>query len=178
MKNLKKAYFAGGCFWCTEAIFSRLKGVYDVYPGYTGGGVANPKYKQVCLGITGHAEAVEILYDQSIISYNTLLEVFFRTHNPTTLNKQGNDIGTQYRSAIYCITENELKIAKSYINELIVEKVFTNLIVTEVNMLTRFYNAEIEHKEYFDLNTNQPYCAAVISPKIRKLMQQNKEILK
>ena len=105
MKDLNKAYFAGGCFWCTEAVFSRIKGVIEVYPGYTGGGVANPKYKQVCLGITGHAEAVEILYDQTIISYKTLLEIFFNTHNPTTLNKQGNDIGTQYRSAIYCVNE-------------------------------------------------------------------------
>ena len=178
MKDLNKAYFAGGCFWCTEAIFSRLKGVIEVYPGYTGGGVANPKYKQVCLGITGHAEAVEILYNQTIISYKTLLEVFFSTHNPTTLNKQGNDIGTQYRSAIYCVNEDELKSAKIYVNELNDKKLFSELIVTELKMLTRFYKAEIEHKDYYDINTNQPYCTAIISPKIKKLMEQNKEILK
>ena len=178
MKDLNKAYFAGGCFWCTEAIFSRLKGVIEVYPGYTGGGVAYPKYKQVCLDITGHAEAVEILYDQTIISYKTLLEVFFSTHNPTTLNKQGNDIGSQYRSAIYCVNEDELKSAKSYVNELNDKKIFSELIVTELKMLTRFYKAEIEHKGYYDLNSNQPYCAAIISPKIKKLMEQNKKILK
>jgi len=178
MNNINKAYFAGGCFWCSEAIFSRLNGVIDVFPGYTGGGVANPKYKQVCLGITGHAEAVEILYDHTIISYNTLLEVFFSTHNPTTLNKQGNDIGTQYRSAIYCVNEEELKLANSYVNELNDKKTFSELIVTELKLLTRFYKAEIEHKDYYDLNSNQPYCAAIISPKIKKLMEQNKEILK
>lgn len=178
MKDLKKAYFAGGCFWCTEAIFSRIKGVIKVLPGYTGGGVANPKYKQVCLGITGHAEAVEISFDEKIISYNALLEVFFDTHNPTSLNKQGNDLGTQYRSAIYCHDE----VQKNRVNDFIVKltdlKRFPKKIVTEVNILNKFYVAEIEHKEYYDLNFNQPYCRAVISPKIKKFMDSNKKLIK
>ena len=173
MNNINKAYFAGGCFWCTEAIFSRLNGVIDVFPGYAGGGVANPKYKQVCLGITGHAEAVEIIFDKNIISYDTLLEVFFSTHDPTTLNQQGNDKGTQYRSAIFCLNESEIQLVNSYIINLLNDK-----IVTEVKMLDRFYNAEIEHKEYYDQNSNQPYCSAVIGPKIKKLMENNKEFLK
>lgn len=173
MNNKNKAYFAGGCFWCTEAIFSRLKGVIGVSPGYTGGGVANPKYKQVCLGITGHAEAVEIIYDKDIIKYDTLLEVFFSTHDPTTLNQQGNDKGTQYRSAIFCLNDSELQLANNYIINLMDDN-----IVTEVKLLDRFYNAEVEHKEYYDHNSNQPYCLAVIAPKINKLMQNNKEFIK
>jgi peptide-methionine (S)-S-oxide reductase len=178
MSNLKKAYLAGGCFWCTEAIFSRLKGVIGVLPGYTGGGVAFPKYKQICLGITGHAEAIEIVYDKDIVSYTTLLEVFFSTHDPTTLNQQGNDRGTQYRSAIFCTDEAEVLVANNYIKKLTSGNIFKNLITTEVSLLIRFYEAEIEHKDYYDLNSNQPYCNAVISPKIKKLIENNQGLLK
>ena len=176
--GLDRAYFASGCFWCVEAVYESLKGVKESISGYSGGHTQNPTYASSNTGRTGHAEAVEILYDQTIISYKTLLEIFFSTHNPTTLNKQGNDIGTQYRSAIYCVNEEELKLAKIYVNELSDKKIFLDTIVTEINMLTRFYKAEIEHKDYYNLNSNQPYCAAIISPKIKKLMEQNKEILK
>ena len=173
-----KATFGAGCFWHVEDLLSKTKGVTSTAVGYIGGQLLNPTYEEVCTDQTGHAEAVEILYDQTIISYKTLLEIFFSTHNPTTLNKQGNDIGTQYRSAIYCVNEEELKLAKIYVNELSDKKIFLDTIVTEINMLTRFYKAEIEHKDYYNLNSNQPYCAAIISPKIKKLMEQNKEILK
>ena len=179
----EKIVLGSGCFWGAEKGYEALPGVIDAVSGYADGDGVRPTYREITklknkFNPNNHAEVVEVTYNKNIISTEGILIHYLESHDPTQVNRQGNDIGTQYRSAIYCITENELKIAKSYINELIVEKVFTNLIVTEVNMLTRFYNAEIEHKDYFDLNTNQPYCAAVISPKIKKLMQQNKEILK
>ena len=130
------------------------------------------------MGITGHAEAIEVVYDKDLVSYTTLLEVFFSTHDPTTLNQQGNDRGTQYRSAIFCNDEAEVLIANNYIKKLTEDNIFQNLITTEVSLLIRFYEAEIEHKDYYDLNSNQPYCNAVISPKIKKLIENNQDLLK
>ena len=178
MNNISKIYLAGGCFWCTEAVFKLLKGVHSVVPGYTGGGVANPKYKQVCLGITGHAEAVEVTYNLKEINLKTLLDVFFLTHNPTTLNRQGNDIGTQYRSAIFCLNDIDINICNEYINSLTKKMKFNSNIVTTVEKLNKFYLAEIEHKDYYNLNKNQPYCSAIIGPKVRKFMENKPNLIK
>ncbi|MHC5309214.1 peptide-methionine (S)-S-oxide reductase MsrA [Myroides sp. LJL116] len=169
--NLQTAIFAGGCFWCTEAIFKHLKGVYEILPGYTAGSIANPTYEQVCQGDTGHAEAVEIKYNPSEINYTQLLEVFFATHNPTTLNRQGEDIGTQYRSEIFYTTEEQKKIAKEYISILEQEKVFPDPIVTKLSPASVFYVAEDYHKNYFELKGGEnPYCQMVVKPKIEKFL--------
>ena len=170
--SIKKAVLAGGCFWCTEAIYQRLKGVVSVLPGYTGGAIENSTYEAVSSGTTGHAEAIEIEYDPTIIPYEKLLTIFFHTHNPTTLNQQGADIGTQYRSGIFYGDETEKEIAKRIIRELETEKVYSDPIVTELIPLTRFYQAENYHKDYYDRNQNQGYCHIVISPKIAKLMKE------
>lgn len=169
--KFKKAIFAGGCFWCTEAIFNQLKGVKEVLPGYMGGIVENPTYEQVCTGTTEHAEVVEITYDEQEISYYALLEIFFATHDPTSLNKQGNDIGTQYRSEIFYVDEKQQEMAEEYINVLTEEKVYRNPIVTQLSPSTKFYIAEDYHMNYFNLNGNQPYCNAVIKPKIEKFQK-------
>lgn len=168
-KDLQIATFAGGCFWCTEAVFNRLKGVERVVSGYTGGHIKNPAYREICTGRTGHAEAIQILYDASIITYKELLEVFFATHDPTTLNRQGNDVGTQYRSAIFCSNKLQYEEALEFIRFLETEHVFNSPITTEISNLDVFYNAEDDHQNYYDLNQEQPYCQYIINPKLKKL---------
>lgn len=168
---IKKAILAGGCFWCTEAIYKRLRGVTSVLPGYTGGTTEHPTYEAVSTGTTGHAEAIEIEYDPSVIPYEKLLAIFFHTHNPTTLNQQGADIGTQYRSAVFYTDEAEKEIAERVVQELEAEKVYPDPIVTEIAPFTHFYPAENYHQDYYDRNRNQGYCNIVISPKIAKLMK-------
>ena len=173
MDNTKAvATFGNGCFWCTEAIFQQLKGVESVLPGYTGGKIKNPSYREVCTGATGHAEAIEIVYDPKVISYRTLLEVFFYTHDPTTLNRQGNDVGTQYRSAIFFHNPTQKAEAKQIIEQLTAEKVYDDPIVTEISPYEVFYVAEEYHKNYYENNKNQGYCRAVISPKLDKFLKK------
>ena len=166
---IKKAYFAGGCFWCTESIFQRIRGVLEVIPGYMGGHIKNPGYREVCKGNTGHTETVKIIYDQDLVNYGDLLEIFFITHDPTTINRQGNDVGTQYRSAIFYNNLEEKNQVEQYIQQLQIEGVYENPIVTEINSECPFYEAEIEHHDYYNQNKDQPYCQFVISPKIQKL---------
>src|SRR3982751_3952951 len=157
----QKATFGGGCFWCTEAIFLDLKGVSKVQSGYAGGTVKNPTYRQVCTGTTGHAEVIQITYDPALVSYEELLEVFWNTHDPTTLNKQGADEGTQYRPAVFYHNEEQKKIAEQYLKQLEASKVFKNPIVTEISPLINFYKAENYHQNYYDLNPDQGYCQYV-----------------
>lgn len=164
----KIAVFAGGCFWCTEAIFSQLKGVRKVVSGYSGGKVANPTYKEVCSGLTGHAECTQITYDPEQISFSELLEVFWTTHDPTTLNRQGADSGTQYRSAIFYTDEDQKQEATAYKAKLDKEKIWNDPIVTEITKFGKFYPAEDYHQEYYKSNPNQGYCRIVITPKIEK----------
>ncbi|WP_431123638.1 peptide-methionine (S)-S-oxide reductase MsrA [Flagellimonas flava] len=168
-KNLELAIFAGGCFWCTEAVFQRLNGVIEVISGYTGGAIKNPAYREICTGRTGHAEAIQIKYDSTKVSFVELLEVFFATHDPTTLNRQGNDVGSQYRSEIFYTSQNQKKEAEEFITLLEREKVFTNPIVTAVSEAKPFYIAEQEHQNYYNDHSNQPYCQFIIDPKIKKL---------
>ena len=170
--ELAIATFGNGCFWCTEAIFQQLKGVESVYPGYTGGSVKNPSYREVCTGTTGHAEAIQIKYDPSVISYRELLDIFFYTHDPTTLNRQGNDVGTQYRSAIFYHNNDQKAAAEEIISQLTAEKVYDDPIVTEVTAMDVFYMAEDYHKNYYQNNKNQGYCRAVINPKLDKFMKK------
>jgi len=164
------ATLAGGCFWCTEALFKRLKGVSSVIPGYTGGNTPNPTYEDVCEGSSGHAESIQVTFDPSQIPYEKLLEIFFHTHNPTTLNQQGNDKGTQYRSAIFYSSAEQHTIAEKVKVKIENEKVYDNPIVTEIIPLSVFYAAEDYHKNYFDNNDTAPYCNIIISPKIHKLL--------
>ncbi len=164
------ASLAGGCFWCLEAVFGKLQGVYKVESGYAGGTVPNPSYQAVCTGETGHAEVVQMEFDPSIISYEELLQVFFSVHDPTTLNRQGADIGTQYRSAIYYHSDEQKEIAEKVIAEIAPE--WKNPIVTEVTAFDVFYRAEQYHQNYFALNPSQPYCAAVVAPKLKKFKQK------
>ena len=164
-----KIYLAGGCFWCTEAIFNRVEGVKKVIPGYIGGNVKNPSYKEVCSGRTGHAEAISLEFDKNIISLDKLLLIFFQTHDPTQLNRQGNDFGTQYRSAIFYTDIKQKKITENIIKKLS-ESIYKNKeIVTKIELAKDFFEAEKEHVNYYDLNSNQPYCQVVINPKIQKL---------
>lgn len=178
MAQLETALFANGCFWCTEAIFKRLKGVASVIPGYAASQVANPSYKEVCTGRTGAAEATQITYDPSIISYVTLLEIFWRTHDPTTLNRQGNDVGTQYRSAIFY--QNDAQKQSALASKVALEKASTykNQIVTEITPFTNFYPAEDYHKDYYDNNRSQGYCMVVIDPKVKKLLKEYSNVVK
>jgi len=170
MKNdLQIATFAGGCFWCTEAVFNRLQGVENVVSGYTGGFIKNPPYREVCSGRTGHAEGVQIFYNESKISFIELLEVFFATHDPTTLNRQGNDVGTQYRSAIFYHSDKQKKDAEEIMKFLKDKNVFNDDIVTEINKFDVFYKAEDDHQEYYDNNKEASYCQFIINPKINKL---------
>ncbi|CAN5186788.1 peptide-methionine (S)-S-oxide reductase MsrA [soil metagenome] len=176
--NQEIATVANGCFWCTEAIFKRLKGVSTVLPGYTGGEVKTPTYEQVCSGNTGHTEAIQITFDPDSISYETILDIFWHTHNPTTLNQQGNDVGTQYRSAIFYQGDTQKEIAEKTKKELEESHYYQDPIVTEITPLEKFYPAEDYHKDYYDNNRFAPYCSVVIDPKIRKLMEQYSDKVK
>jgi peptide-methionine (S)-S-oxide reductase len=176
--NLQIATFAGGCFWCTEAVFNRLEGVERVISGYTGGAIKNPAYREICTGRTGHAEAIQIFFDETRIAYKELLEIFFATHDPTTLNRQGNDIGTQYRSAIFYSNDLQKQESKEFINFLESKHVFKNPITTEIVALDVFYNAEDYHQDYYALNKEQPYCQFVINPKLKKLRENYTHKLK
>jgi len=171
-KNLEIATFANGCFWCTEAIFQQLKGVSKVLPGYIGGDIKNPSYKEVTSGTTGHAEALQVQYDPKIISFRELLDIFFYTHDPTTLNRQGYDVGTQYRSAIFYHDEKQKEEAAKMISQLNGENVFDNSIVTEITAYDIFYVAEDYHQNYYNNNKNQGYCRAVINPKLDKFVKK------
>jgi peptide-methionine (S)-S-oxide reductase len=168
-KKLEKATFGSGCFWCTEAVFQRLKGVQTVVSGYSGGQVPRPTYEQVCSGATGHAEAIQITFDPAQISYAELLEVFWKTHDPTTLNRQGNDVGTQYRSVVFYHNDQQRKLAEEYKHKLDAAKAFRAPIVTEIAPYREFYAAEDYHQDYFRLHGRQPYCQYVIRPKVEKL---------
>jgi len=176
-KKYETAIFGGGCFWCTETIFSKLRGVIKVTPGYAGGKTQYPSYMKVCSGTTGHAEVIKIEYDPSIIKYADLLDVFFHTHDPTTINKQGNDTGEQYRSIILYENQQHREQAEEYIRGLNAESVFANTIVTQVRPLTDFFPAESYHRNYYETNTGQPYCQAVISPKLAKFRNKFKNLL-
>lgn len=172
------ATFGNGCFWCTEAVFTELKGVHRVVSGYSGGHVDNPSYKAVCDGTTGHAEVLQITYDPKVISFENLLEVFWNTHDPTTLNRQGNDVGPQYRSAIFYHTEEQRQIATAYKQQLDSTRVFPKPIVTEITAYSKFYPAEQYHQNYYANNPNQGYCAFVIRPKVEKFRKQFQDKLK
>jgi len=165
---METATFGSGCFWCSEAVFSELQGVVKVEPGYAGGSVPNPSYEQVCTDRTGHAEVARVTYDPSVITYRELLEVFFSTHDPTTLNRQGADEGTQYRSVIFYGNDEQKSQAEDIIKELTEERVFRSRIVTELAPLTEFYPAEDYHHEYYKRNPAKPYCQVVIAPKLAK----------
>ncbi len=168
MSNREVATFGSGCFWCSEAVFSELKGVESVVPGYSGGTVPNPTYKQVCADATGHAEVSQITFDPTAITFRELLEVFFSTHDPTTLNRQGADVGAQYRSVVFYHDEAQKKAAEGIIRELTSDRVFRNPIVTQVVPLMQFYAAEDYHREYFKRNPGQAYCQVVVAPKLAK----------
>jgi peptide-methionine (S)-S-oxide reductase len=170
--GLEIATLAAGCFWCTEAAFSIIKGVERIEPGYTGGTVTNPSYGEVSSGTTGHAEAAQIYFDPEVISYKEILEIFFTMHDPTSLNRQGADIGTQYRSAIFYHNQQQKEVAEKLIAELTEEKIWDKPIVTEVMPLKVFYNAETYHKDYYKKHPKEPYCQAVIAPKIAKLQHR------
>ncbi|HEY4290494.1 MAG TPA: peptide-methionine (S)-S-oxide reductase MsrA [Puia sp.] len=163
------ATFGTGCFWCTEAVFQQLKGVLKVTSGYMGGHTENPKYKEVCTGATGHAECLQILFDPAIISYEDLLEVFWFSHNPTQLNRQGNDVGTQYRSAIFYHNPEQQRQAEEFKKELAGQKAYEEPVVTEITAATDFYPAEDYHIDYFSTNASQPYCSMIIRPKVEKI---------
>jgi peptide-methionine (S)-S-oxide reductase len=166
---MELATFGSGCFWCTEAVFQRPKGVEKVVSGYAGGHVVNPTYRQVCGGDTGHAEVIQVEYDASQVTYEQLLEIFWKTHDPTTLNQQGNDVGPQYRSVIFYHNEDQKRLAEEYRKKLEEAKIWKDPIVTEISPFTNFYPAENYHQDYYNQNKNQPYCSYVIRPKIEKL---------
>jgi len=168
---------ANGCFWCTEAIYKRIKGIKSVIPGYAGGEIKNPTYNQVCMGTTGHAESIQLKFDPNIISFEKILDIFWNTHDPTTLNRQGNDIGTQYRSAIFYHDEKQREIAEKSKSDLEIKGIFEDPIVTEITPFKNFYVAEDYHKNYYDNHQQAPYCNFVIEPKIQKLfMKYEKDI--
>ncbi len=173
-----KATFAGGCFWCTEAVYAQLKGVKGVTSGYIGGQVPNPTYKDVCSGLTGHAEAIEIDYDPAVVSFEKLLEVFFATHDPTTLNRQGADVGTQYRSGVFYHDDAQKRTAEEVIAKLDAAKVFPRKIVTEVTKASTFSPAEGYHQDYFAKNPADRYCNAVAAPKVEKVRKVFKDLVK
>ena len=175
---MELATFGGGCFWCTEAVFKELKGVKSVTSGYAGGDVTNPSYKEVTSGRTGHAEVIEIEYDSTQVSYSELLEVFFATHDPTTLNRQGADVGTQYRSVIFYHNDQQKKIAEEVVDQLNTENVFNKPVVTEISPWTNFFKAEKYHQDYYANNPTQGYCQFVIVPKLNKFRKIFKDKLK
>ena len=172
------AVFGGGCFWCTEAIFKSLKGVESVLPGYAGGKMTHPTYYDVSEGGTGHAEVIKIEFDPTIIPYADLLDVFWHTHNPTSLNRQGNDVGTQYRSVILYTSEEQKKIAEESLKKLIDSKTYESSVVTEIKALDTFYEAESYHKDYYAKHSDDPYCEVIISPKLQKLREKYSDKLK
>jgi peptide-methionine (S)-S-oxide reductase len=172
MATLEKATLANGCFWCTEAVFQRLKGISDVHSGYAGGTMENPSYEDVHYKETGHAEAIQLSYDPTIISYETILHIFFATHDPTTRNRDGANVGPEYRSEIFYHTDEQREIAEQVKEELDKSGAYKVPIVTEISPYTSFYPAETEHENYYDKNPNAPYCRVIIDPKIRKLLQK------
>ena len=169
MSKVQQIVLAGGCFWCTEAVFQRINGVMGVRPGFAGGFIKNPPYREVVTGRTGHAECVEISYNPNKVSFVTILEIYFSTHDPTTLNRQGHDIGTQYRSEVFYTTEEQRKQTLAVIRDIESQGVFNSPIVTKVSELDTFYPAELEHHNYYNDHRAQPYCSFVIDPKIKKL---------
>lgn len=177
-EGMEVATFAGGCFWCTEAVFLEIKGVEKVVSGYIGGKTKNPTYKDICTGETGHAEAIQITYNPKEVAYEDLLEVFFETHDPTTLNRQGADVGTQYRSEIFYHSEAQKVKAENYIELLVKEKLYDKSIVTKISSATQFYPAEDYHQNYYNQNSSQGYCQMVIAPKLEKLHKYYKSKLK
>jgi peptide-methionine (S)-S-oxide reductase len=176
--GLAKATFGAGCFWCTEAVFKDLKGVVMVVPGYSGGSLKHPTYSQVCSGTTGHAEAIQVTYDPTVVSYDALLEVFWQTHDPTTQDRQGNDIGTQYRSVIFWHTDHQRELAERYLHKLDASGAFAAPIVTQIVPFTEFYRAEQYHLNYYAQNSGQPYCRMVIRPKLEKMKKVFRDKLK
>jgi peptide-methionine (S)-S-oxide reductase len=178
VENIEIATFGGGCFWCTEAVFEGLKGVISVESGYSGGFVKNPSYREVCDGTTGHAEVIQIRFSPDIISYEELLLIFFNVHDPTTLNQQGADVGTQYRSAIFYHNDTQKKVSESVIEKLTKDSSFSNPIVTQIQKFTVFYIAEDYHQDYFANNPNAAYCSRVIKPKVDKFTKKYSDKLK
>ncbi|MCL5034128.1 MAG: peptide-methionine (S)-S-oxide reductase MsrA [Bacteroidetes bacterium] len=178
MDNQSVATLGSGCFWCTEAVFDDLQGVTSIQSGYSGGTVSNPTYEQVCTGTTGHAEVVQVTFDSNIISFEDILRIFFTVHDPTTLNRQGNDIGTQYRSVIFYHDEEQRQTAEKVIGEIGAEKIWDDPIVTELAPFAAFYKAEDYHQEYFANNPNQGYCRVVIAPKVAKFRKRYADRLK
>ncbi|MGM0635871.1 MAG: peptide-methionine (S)-S-oxide reductase MsrA [Bacteroidota bacterium] len=176
--NLNTATLANGCFWCTEAVFQRLKGVHSVKPGFTGGKIKNPPYREVVMGRTGHAEAIQIEYDADVIDYKTILYVFFSTHDPTTLNRQGYDVGTQYRSAVFYHDNNQKEVAESVIKYLEEEKLFEDKIVTEITPASSFYEASEEHQDFYNQHKEIKYCELIIDPKLKLLQKRFQYLLK
>jgi peptide-methionine (S)-S-oxide reductase len=176
--DLDTATFGAGCFWCVEAVFKRLKGVVQVKSGYTGGNIKNPTYKEVCSGLTGHAEACELVYDKTQVTFDELLEVFWKTHDPTTVNQQGNDHGTQYRSAVFYHNDEQKLKAEQYKKQLNDAHVYPSPIVTEISPASIFYEAENYHQDYFNANGSQPYCKFVIQPKVEKFEKIFKDKVK
>ncbi len=172
------ATFGGGCFWCTEAQFQLLDGVISVASGYSGGSVKNPSYKEVCTGRTGHAEVVQVLYNPEVLNYESLLEAFWLSHDPTQLNQQGNDVGTQYRSVIFYHNETQHELAETFRNRLNESKAFADPVVTEISPFKTFYKAEEDHQNYYQENGNQPYCQFVVAPKVEKFKKVFKDKLK
>lgn len=175
---MEKATFGSGCFWCTEAVFQRLKGVLEVTSGYMGGSKVNPTYEEVCSGTTGHAEVVQVTFDPEVVSYQELLEVFWKTHDPTTLNRQGNDVGTQYRSAVFYHSEAQKELSENAKRELNQASIWPDPIVTEIAPASTFYSAGDYHDDYFSRNGSQPYCAFVVKPKVEKMEKLFAEKLK
>lgn len=174
-KNLEIATLAGGCFWCTEALYQRIQGVVSVVPGYTGGETKSPTYEQVCAGTTGHAEAIQVTFDPAITTYENILNMFFHLHDPTQLNRQGNDVGTQYRSAIFYHNEEQRSVAEEQKAKVEASKTYKEPIVTEIMPFKEFYQAEDYHKDYFNQNNQAPYCQLVITPKLDKLYHEYKD---
>lgn len=172
------ATFGAGCFWCVEAVFQQLKGVEKVVSGYSGGARDNPTYDQVCSGATGHAEVIQVIYNPEVVSYKELLEVFWTVHDPTTLNRQGADVGTQYRSVIYYHSDEQKQLAEHYKKELDASRSFSSPIVTEISPFTKFFSAEKYHQDYYNNNKNQPYCSMVIQPKLDKFKKVFRDKLK
>jgi peptide-methionine (S)-S-oxide reductase len=178
MSSLETATLAAGCFWCIEAVFDHLKGVEDVVSGYSGGQTEEPTYAQVCDGTTGHAEVIQLRFDPAVITFKEILEVFFTVHDPTTLNRQGNDMGTQYRSAVFYHSDVQRRIAEEVVTEITAAGIYDDPIITEISAFDRFWPAEGYHQEYFANNPNQPYCAAVVAPKVAKFRKKFLDKLK